>query len=174
MLENEILLLRAVEPEDLELLYVWENIPNLWHVGNTRQPYSRFAIKQYIEQADSTIFDSGQLRLMIVLKVSDVAIGTVDLFDFDVYHSRLALGLFIDANFQGKGYATQTLRLVEDYVFHFLKINQLYCHIAADNLASRAMFEKERYEMHGTLKNWINTPSGFRDILVFQRFNTTK
>ena len=35
LLENERVCLRALEPEDLELLYRWENDSELWEVGNT-------------------------------------------------------------------------------------------------------------------------------------------
>lgn len=170
LLENDKIRLRAVEPQDLEQLYVWENNPTLWHVGNTRQPYSKFALKQYILQVDKDIYESKQLRLMITDISTEKTIGTVDLFDFDIHNSRIALGLFIDVTEQGKGYARAALHLTEDYVFNFLQINQLYCHIAETNIASRQMFEKEGYETNGMMKNWIKTPEGFNNIILFQRF----
>ncbi|MDR3653334.1 MAG: GNAT family N-acetyltransferase [Paludibacter sp.] len=170
MLENEIIKLRAIEPEDLDRLYAWENNPQLWAVGNARNPYSRFALKQYIINSDKDIYENKQLRLMMVNVKTGETVGTVDLFDFDIHHSRIALGLFVDATFQGKGFAKVALHLIEDYVFNFLKINQLYCHISESNTASRNMFEKENYESNGLLKNWIKTPDGFENIIVFQRF----
>ena len=171
MLENEKIRLRAVEPEDLDRLYEWENNPRLWAIGNTRNPYSRFILKQYIADSDKDIYETKQLRLMMVSVETGEAVGTVDLFDFDLHHSRIALGLFVDPAFQGKGFAKASLLLVEEYVFNFLKINQLYCHISEKNTASRLMFEKEGYESNGILKNWIKTPDEFENIIVFQRFN---
>jgi diamine N-acetyltransferase len=170
VLKNEIIQLRAVEPEDLDRLYTWENDPQLWIVGNTRNPYSRYVLKQYILDSDKDIYETHQLRLMMVSIKTGETVGTVDLFDFDIHNSRIALGLFVDQTFQGQGYAKAALSAVEDYVFNFLKTNQLYCHIAESNTASRTMFEKEGYEVNGTLKNWIKTASGFENIIVFQRF----
>lgn len=170
MLENEHIKLRALEPEDLNLLYEWENDTTLWDVGNTRQPYSKFALKQYISQFDKNIYEAGQLRLMIVEKSTQTTAGTVDLFDLDIHNSRIALGLFIDKKSQGKKLATQALHLVENYVFNFLQINQLYCQISSKNETSKRMFEKENYEVNGILKNWIKTSKGYEDIIVFQRF----
>jgi len=169
LLENEIILLRAVEPEDLDRLYLWENNSQLWDAGNTRNPYSRFILKQYIVNSDKDIYENKQLRLMIVSKITCDTVGTVDLFDFDIHNSRVALGLFVDSPFQGKGYAKQSLPLIEEYVFDFLKINQLYCHIAENNTASIHMFEKEQYEKTGLLKDWIRTSNGFENIVVFQQ-----
>ena len=38
-LENENIKLRALEPEDLEFLYKWENASQLWIQGNTLATY---------------------------------------------------------------------------------------------------------------------------------------
>lgn len=168
-LQNDILKLRAPEPEDLELLYLWENMPDYWETGNTRQPYSKFALKEYISQTNTNLYESNQLRLMMEdLKTSET-VGTVDLFDFDLHNGRIALGLFVAPEFQKKGYAKAALQITEEYVFGFLKINQLYCHIAKNNHASIQMFEKENFSK-SILKNWIKSPSGFEDIIVFQQF----
>ena len=42
----------------------------------------------------------------------------------------------IDAEFQSNGYASQALNLILDYTFDFLKLNKLYCNIAANNVIS--------------------------------------
>ncbi len=168
-LENNILRLRAPEPEDLEVLYAWENMPVFWEAGNTRQPYSKFALKAYISQINTNIYETNQLRLMMIDVASGETVGTVDLFDFDIHHSRIALGLFVAPPFQGKGFAKAALQLTEDYVFEYLKINQLYCHIAKSNAASIKMFEKENFSA-SLLKKWIKTQKGFEDVVVFQQF----
>jgi len=173
LFENDKIRLRALEPEDLDRLYLWENNPLLWDVGNTRNPYSRFILKQYILQSDKDIYENKQLRLMMVSTETGETVGTVDLFDLDIHHSRVALGLFVDPTFQGKGYARASLHVVEDYVFNFLKINQLYCHISETNTASRLLFEKEGYETNGILKNWIRTVDGYENIILFQLFRDT-
>ena len=170
MFENENIRLRAVEPEDLDRLYAWENNTQLWDVGNTRNPYSRYILKQYIVNSDKDIYESKQLRLMMVSVKTGDTVGTVDLFDFDIHNSRIALGLYVDAAFQGKGYARESLNLVEEYLFDYLKINQLYCHIAENNTASMRMFEQEKYEKTGLLRDWIKTANGFENIVVFQQF----
>jgi diamine N-acetyltransferase len=170
LLENENIRLRAVEPEDLDRLYAWENNTQLWDVGNTRNPYSKYVLKQYIVDSDKDIYESKQLRLMMVSVKTGETVGTVDLFDFDIHNSRIALGLFVDVAYQGKGYARESLHLIEEYVFTYLKINQLYCHISENNTASMRMFEQEKYEKTGLLKDWIKTATGFENIVVFQQF----
>lgn len=169
LLENSKIKLRALEPEDLELLYQWENDSKFWIAGNTRVPYSKFQLKQYIAQISFDIFENKTLRLMMEEKTSGKTVGTVDLFDLDIFHSRIALGLYVAEEFQGKGFAKESTKLVEDYVFNFLKINQLYVQISENNIASRRLFEND-YELHGMLKNWIKTPGGFENIMTYQKF----
>ena len=38
------IVLRAMEPEDLEELYAIENDRSIWDVGSTNVPYSRYAL----------------------------------------------------------------------------------------------------------------------------------
>ena len=49
MINDDIIRLRALEPEDLECLYKWENDMDLWEVSDTLTPFSLFTLKKYIE-----------------------------------------------------------------------------------------------------------------------------
>ena len=168
-LMNKTLQLRAPEPEDLELLYEWENMTQFWDSGNTRQPYSRFALKQYISEYHKDIYETRQLRLMMTDATTGRTVGTVDLFDFDLHHSRIALGLFVAPEHKKKGYASAALQLTEAYVFEFLKVNQLYCQIAASNTASFSMFTNRNFSSV-ILKHWIRSTDDFEDVVLFQQF----
>lgn len=62
-----IVTLRALEPEDLEILYQWENDPKIWQSGHTLTPFSRFVLKQYLENSHLDIYQTKQLRFIIEL-----------------------------------------------------------------------------------------------------------
>ena len=51
---SERVRLRAMEPEDLEVMYAMENDSQTWDVTNFTVPYSRFVLKQYIETVSYT------------------------------------------------------------------------------------------------------------------------
>ena len=158
-LSGENLLLRAPEPEDLDLLYLWENDPDVWHVSNTLTPFSRFTLKNYIENSHLDIYEAKQLRLMIELRDSITTIGTIDLFDFDPYHNRAGIGILIgDVNQRGKGYAAEALDLVIDYCFGHLNFHQLYCGIGADNLSSVKLFTSKTLHSAANERNGLKLP----------------
>ena len=93
-LSNDTITLRAIEPEDIELLFSWENDPEIWEVSHTLVPYSKYILALYIKNADKDIYESKQLRLMIDT-ADGKTIGAIDLFDFEPYHSRVGVGLLI-------------------------------------------------------------------------------
>jgi diamine N-acetyltransferase len=64
-LKGQNIYLRALEPEDLEFVFEVENDESVWEVSNTQAPYSRFLVKQYLENAHKDIFEAKQLRLAI-------------------------------------------------------------------------------------------------------------
>ena len=78
---DEEIRLRALEPEDLEVLYRWENNSALWEVGDTLAPFSRYVLRHYIAESGRSLYEVHQLRLMIEQEETGKAIGIVDLFD---------------------------------------------------------------------------------------------
>lgn len=168
-LENETIRLRALEPEDLELLYRWENNPELWSLGNTMSPYSRYILKEYIRESHRDIFEVKQLRLMIELCSTGAAIGTVDLYDFEPHHQRAGVGILIDSLYQRNGFAAQAMCVLMDYAFKYLKLYQLYVHIPIGNEASKALFTRCGFVISGILKDWVMTENGYSDVLIMQK-----
>lgn len=168
-LENDIIKLRALEPEDLIVLYKWENDTNLWIHGNTLSPYSKLALKEYITHTQQTdIYQAKQLRLMVELKSDNTVIGTVDIYDFDFHHAKAGIGILIDSDHRQANYATLVLQLIQEYAFGFLRIHQLYSYIATDNEKSIILFGKSGYMQSGILKHWIYCSEKYKDVYIYQ------
>jgi diamine N-acetyltransferase len=172
-LSNNILNLRALEPTDLEFLYKWENNPSIWEVSNTLVPYSKFILHQYIENSNRDIFESKQLRLIIELNSAKDSepIGTIDLFEIDFYHRRAGIGILIaNEKHRQKGFAAQSLNLIEEYSLNHLQLQQIHCKINADNIPSLKLFQSLGYEITGKLKDWKYTINGWKDVYILQHF----
>ncbi len=160
--------LRPLEPEDLEILYDWENDLQIWRVSNTLAPFSRYVLKQYIQESHRDIFESKQLRL-IIEDLGQKAVGAVDLFDFDPYHQRAGIGILIySKKDRGKGLASDAIKLMADYSREFLGLHQVYANITADNTASIQLFEKAGFIKTGTKKDWRKTSDGWMDEVIYQ------
>ncbi len=162
-------LLRAIEPEDIDLLYQWENNMELWVISETLKPFSRNQLKQYIKGINLDIYQSKELRLMIeTTDENPVLIGMIDLFDFDPYHSRAGVGIMLNKQFEGKGYASEALQLFIDYCFNTLAIHQLYCSIMLNNAQSIRLFESKGFVKTGLRKQWRKVGRNYVDEAFYQ------
>ena len=167
-LANDIITLRAIEPEDIELLYSWENDPEIWEVSHTLVPYSKYILALYIKNSDKDIYETKQLRLMIDTNEGKT-VGAIDLFDFEPHHSRVGVGLLIhNKEDRSKGYASEALDLLISFCFKKLNIHQLYANIESRNKISLGLFEKHGFRICGTKKEWLRTDSGWKDEMMLQ------
>jgi diamine N-acetyltransferase len=161
--------LRALEPEDLELLYEWENNLSYWIISNTIVPFSKYTLKRYLKNSHKNIYETSQLRLMIDHIPDKATIGTIDIFDFDPFHQRAGLGILIaKEDYRRKGYASMALKCLVDYCFSTLQLHQIYCNILANNCESMDLFKKAGFVQSGIKKDWIKTSEGYLDEYFFQ------
>ena len=59
------LILRALEPDDLSQLYLWENDIDSCLVSLSKVPLSKYLLEQYISQAHLDIQQAGQFRFIL-------------------------------------------------------------------------------------------------------------
>ena len=160
---------RALEPNDIDLLFEWENDTKIWEVSNTLEPFSKYILAKYIKESQRDIYESKEAR-MIIETHDGKAVGAIDLFDFDPFHFRAGVGILIhDTKDRKLGYATDALQLLCDYAANYLRLHQLYANITADNLASIQLFSNAGFELTGTKKDWRCTPDGWKNELMFQK-----
>ncbi len=162
--------LRPLEPEDIDLLYLWENSLEIWEVSNTRKPFSKHILAQYLIESAKDIYETKQLRLIIQNEKLE-PVGAIDLFDFDPYHLRAGVGVLIHKNSdRNKGYAPDALQALSNYAIEVLGLKQLFANIASDNTNSIKLFEKSGFVQVGVKKEWLKTSVGWKDEILFQKF----
>ena len=177
-LVGELIQLRALEPDDLNKLYKWENDSSIWSVSGTLMPFSKFILEEFVNQAHQDIYTNKQLRLIIDLKYFDEddnisdeihSIGCVDLFDFDPKNKRAGIGILIaDKDNRGRGYATEALHLLIEYAWNILDLHQLYSNVRVDNESSVSLFKKLGFEITGLKNDWLYDSGRFHDEYTLQ------
>ena len=168
-LEDENIVLRSPEPEDLELMYGMENDTSLWSVGGTLLPYSRYTLRAYLEQSRQDLYAERQARFVIVLKDSGDAVGMIDLADFDPLNSRAEVCIGILGRYRGLGIASAALALLCDYVFRRLHLHQLYAYIPVENIKSVKLFTGQGFDEVVVLKDWLHRENDFSDVILVQK-----
>lgn len=161
--------LRAMEPEDLDLLYKVENDTSLWGVGVTNVPYSRYTLHEYIANTVGDIYTDKQVRLMID-NAEGETVGIVDVTDFDARHRRAELGIVVQRRYRRKGYARSAVKKTIAYAHDILHLRQLYAIVDEENEVSLRFFDSAGFKRSATLKDWLFMGEKYRNAVFMQYF----
>ena len=171
-LKGKNIYLRALEPEDLNFVFGIENNETIWEVSNTQTPYSRFLIKQYLENSHQDIYEAKQLRLAICKNNEVKPLGLIDLFDFDPKNNRAGIGIVIEnTQNRNQGIGKEALSLLVNYAFMKLNLHQLYANIGSNNEVSLKLFTTFGFQKIGTKKDWTFHEGKYFDEDLFQLIN---
>lgn len=166
-LQTQHIRLRAMEPRDVDLLYRWENDPEVWKVSDTMVPFSKFTLQEFIKTSTMDIYASRQLRLMVEDWKGNT-VGAVDVFDFEPFHRRAGIGILIAKEYRENGYAEEAVRCVCQYLFSVFQLHQVYCNIMEDNEISLKLFQHVGFVLTGRKKDWMRGKNGYLDVLILQ------
>ena len=159
--------LRAIEPEDLDLLYRIENDAELWNIGTSNVPYSRYLLHDYVANCKNDIYTDRQVR-MIVENSEGTAIGVADLVNFDPSNMRAEVGLIILNDYRRQGYGIAVLNHIADYSLRILHLHQLYAYVDVNNTASLSVFQKAGYKVAAEIKDWLYDGKNYHESVLFQ------
>lgn len=167
-LKNDKVILRALEPEDISILFDWENDVANWNLTSTYIPFNRSTLLSYAN-AVQDIFAEKQYRFVIVSTETNKAVGFLDLFDFDATHQRAGIGILIagEEN-RNKGYGKAALELLIIYAREVLLLHQVFANILEDNSASIHLFESLKFQKCATKKDWHRNSKGFLNEFTYQ------
>lgn len=147
-------ILRAMELEDLDLMYSIENDRGLWNVGATNVPYSRQALHKFISSTTYDIYADKQVRL-IMTNQDDDFIGIIDLYDFDPQHLRAELGIVVREQYRYQGYGIAAVEELIAYSRSVLHLHQLYAIVSVDNTYCVKLLTHAGFEHGAELKDWL-------------------
>ncbi|MDE5712043.1 MAG: GNAT family N-acetyltransferase [Muribaculaceae bacterium] len=170
MLHSNRLHLRALEPGDADFMFEVENDAEAWRYSDTIAPLSRRILRDYALNYDADPFSAAQLRLIITEEGNNMPVGIVDLYELSQRHLRAFIGIYICKEFRGKGYAEETLRLIEEYAQNTLHLHQLGAKIEENHTQAVSRFENLGYKCSGRLEEWLSAPNGkYSNMLIYTK-----
>ena len=156
MLSTDRIRLRAAEPEDLDIMYLIENDDSLWAYGTTTVPYSYHSLRQFIADTRNDIYQDGQLRLVVESIPGREPLGFIDLQNLELRHRRAEVGIVLLPGYQGKGLASEALRLLCSYASRHLGLRQLTAIISVRNSPARNLFLRCGFHRLAILPHWLS------------------
>lgn len=167
-LKDYNIILRAVEPEDVEFMWQVELDSSQWIHNSQLAPYSRKNLEDYASNYDADPFVAGQIRFLIESD-NGIRLGILDLYEISAQHRRAFVGIYILKKFRKLGYAQRSLELVERYAFKLLNLRILGAKIVSSNIESLNLFNKAGYKECGIMPEWILAGDKFIDMFLFTK-----
>ena len=162
---TERLMLRRYCPEDAEQLYQ--------HLGTDPGMYqysgwNPYATPEMAKETVNRFIDSydDEHTYSWVMDVDDVVIGTIGAYDYEC--DRIEVGFSVKRSWQGRGYATEALRKVIEYLTENEGISCVTAWCAAENTGSRRVLEKSGMKLVDTEKDGIKVGDRVYDRLIYE------
>jgi len=166
-LEGYRLRLRPPAAADLPALHDWYNDPE------TVAPFDRFSVDT-LSDFEAAVRDApgdpGSLapRFVVERKSDSRSIGFVGHYQahpvletVDVWY---VLG---ERSERGKGYGTESVGLLVDYLFHSMQVERVGATIDVENTASYRLVEKLGFRREGVLRSALFHHSRWHDVAVY-------
>lgn len=152
--------LRVVEKEDLPLFADWYNNPEftgeyVWLPQNTRTEREKWY--------DSLTSDT---KFFFIERKDGIKVGTIAHFP-TVNKQAMEIGYILVPNERGKGYCTEAVKIMVDYLFLSRDIVRIQAHTDVKNVGSQKVLEKAGFRKEGILRKSLFNRGEWRDNTVY-------
>ncbi|MFW9892297.1 MAG: GNAT family N-acetyltransferase [Candidatus Thorarchaeota archaeon] len=168
MYYGEKVKLRALEMADLDIIMKhWNNLELRQYLDN-QIPMSRHAEQNWLERATTLDpWKDGSMILAIEDKKSGEFLGSVSLFNIAKQHKRAEFGIAIHKpENMGKGYGTDTTRVMLWVAFHILGLNSVNLLTLDDNQRAQKAYEKAGFKRAGVFRQGAYLKGVFHDFII--------
>lgn len=165
MLSGEEVVLRPVRERDLDAFITahadLSNRGEFFPLGVQPEPVLR---RQYAE----TGFWEREEGTLLIWNSDGVLVGHIEFFKSVNYWDAYELSYQLySPDYAGRGYTTEAVRLLVDYLFAAKKVNRLSLVIVPDNAPSRRIADKCGFQLEGTARGAFFNNGHNVDVLIY-------
>jgi RimJ/RimL family protein N-acetyltransferase len=156
--------LRIMEKEDLPLIVDWFNNPDFLGEFWDYFPLQRSTVE--IEKVlEGNLFEQ---KYFMIEKKDGSKIGYVSHFcTLHPLGKLLEIGYVIAPNQRRKGYCTEAVRLILDYLFLSRSVERIQASTHADNRASQRVLEKTGFKKEGIMRRALFNKGDWKDGVLY-------
>jgi RimJ/RimL family protein N-acetyltransferase len=166
MLFGKLVILRPLEPEDLERIREFRNDPEVRRLlAGFSTGYSAADMQEWLERGRKNLQD---VRWAILERQGNLVIGHVGLYQIDWINRQARIGIMIgDSTFTSKGLGTEVTQLVIHFAFSQMNLHHINAYVLSYNERSIRMFRKIGFCEEGRLREANFKDSKYNDIAIF-------
>jgi [ribosomal protein S5]-alanine N-acetyltransferase len=156
--------LRPLEKADAPVLATWFNDPEVTRYLVTYRPMSVAAEEEFVSKMNVNELELG---VGIVVRETERFIGTAGLHKTDLRNRHTSFGISIgDKSAWGKGYGTETTRLMVKHAFEALNLNRVWLWVIEFNQRGLRAYEKVGFRVEGRLRQDTFREGRYWDTIV--------
>lgn len=158
-ISTERLTVRGIKISDAESIFKYRSNPQIYKFQGW-QPQTLEEVKEFIKEKTAKIpnIPDTWYQLGILLKETDELIGDIGIHFIDSDNLQVEIGFTLSLEHQCKGYATEAIIGVINYLFYNLKKHRIIASVDPRNITSIALLERiqMRKEAHFKKSFWFN------------------
>jgi RimJ/RimL family protein N-acetyltransferase len=102
-----------------------------------------------------------------ILESKLLLVGSIGIKDIDYVNKKANIGYWIGKQYQGKGIATECVKLVVKYAFDILKLEEISAYVFPDNNPSIRVLEKNWFVKTGEVNEYHPLSNRCRNSLIY-------
>lgn len=165
LFESSRVKLRKMTKEDTELYHKWRNEIEVMHSTNPYLDiYPMEATKEFV---DHVILGSHSGKSYIMVeKGNEIPIGIVSLINIDYKNRNAECIIDIgEKEYWGKGYGSEGLKLLLDYVFYEMNLHRVYLKVFSFNDRAVRLYNKIGFQQEGSSRQSLFRDGEWHDII---------
>lgn len=163
MIKGRLVVLRAVEREDIERWRVWFNDPETRRFMDRLYPYSAYDGERFYEQQRGSETD----KVFSIDTLEGVHIGSIGLHHLDWVSRHAELGIMIgDEAYRGKGYGADAIRTLLGFAFSEMNLHRVELLAMEYNARGIACYRRVGFKHEGIRRQAHFSQGRYWDMVV--------
>jgi [ribosomal protein S5]-alanine N-acetyltransferase len=161
---GRLVYLRPLQSDDAEHFAEWLNDARVTRTLRARGPITIEAEREWIARVTR---DPAHMVCALVRRRDDRMIGSAGLHGIDTQARSAEYGIHIGIPAMwGKGYGTETTRLLLEHAFRTMNLHRVWLRTHADNHAGLRAYEKAGFGVEGVQRDAVFRDGGYKDMVL--------
>lgn len=161
-LQGENVIIRSPQNTDLPLIVQWKNDPEIGIM--VRGSELQTSLSTEIRRFEKNQRDFDTIRLIIEIKMG-TPIGFIVISELDKPNKKANFGMLIgEKHLWGKGYGTDALNTLINYLFNDMDLNRLGLEVFDYNIRAQKLYEKLGFVIEGRQRQGLYRNGKYSDV----------
>lgn len=162
--------LRPIKEEDTDYIIKWRNKDRV----RMNFIYQKlFTQEGHLAWIEDMLNKKKAVQFIICEKKTDRMIGSTYLRDISLEHHKAEYGVFIgEDDAVGKGYGTETAKLMIYHGFRNLKLHKIFLRVLADNKQAIECYQRAGFVEEAYLINDVYLEGNYKDVVLMGKITT--